>query len=258
LNTNSSVGLVIPAYEPDIQALEQYITDIKSDIDPEIIRIEFDTPSKDVLNRLDNTVDQINAVDRRRGKGAAVMSGFDSLETDIIAFADADGSVPASSLKKVIRQVKTGAADVSIGSRRHPSSEIISHQTILRRFLGDGFAFIARRMLPTQCYDYQCGAKAVRGDAWKTIGNHCYEPGFAWDLEFISVSGSLGYNIIEVPVRWKDHPDSTVSPLSVSIELGTALIDIKRRVEAIKSSPRYHDVQVTSQSRLLGIKQDED
>jgi len=113
-------------------------------------------------------------------------------------------------------------------------------------------------MLPTQCRDYQCGAKAVTADAWETIGHHCYEPGFAWDLEFVSVAGSLGFDISEVPVIWKDHPDSTVSPLSASIELATALVDVKRRTDAIATSPRYRHIDSTSKSDLLGLGNDGD
>jgi glycosyltransferase involved in cell wall biosynthesis len=258
MNINESVGIVIPAYEPDMQTLEQYIIDLESIVNPETIRIEFDVPQQANVTRAEEVVDQVNIAERRRGKGAAIMDGLDALETDILVFTDADGSVPADSLTNILDQVKAEVADISIGSRRHPSSEILSHQTIIRRLLGDVFAFMARGMLPTQCRDYQCGAKAVRADAWDMIGDHCYEPGFAWDLEFISVAGSLGYNIAEVPVTWEDHPDSTVAPLATVLELATALVDVKRRTEAIRSSPRYHDIQMTDRSRLMRIGQDDD
>lgn len=258
MSSNISIGLVIPAYNPDIQTLEQYIAEIKSSVNPEKVRIEIDMPSEDIESRLSEKVDYVNSVHRRRGKGAAITHGFDSLDTDIIAFTDADGSVPAPDLENIINKIISKDADVSIGSRRHPASEIISHQTMFRRLLGDGFAFVARRMLPTRCNDYQCGAKAVSADAWDMIGKHCYEPGFAWDLEFVSVAGSLGYEIIEVPIKWEDHPDSTVSPLSTSIELATALVDVRRRTDALSSSPRHSEIQSITESRLSRINQDED
>lgn len=254
--TANSTGVIIPAYDPDISTLTTYIRSIKSVVSPDEICIEIDSPQQERVERLKDTSADINISDERRGKGSAIMDGFDSLETDILAFADADGSVPASSLADIIRQVEQETADVSIGSRRHPSSQIISHQTIARRFLGDGFAFIARKMLPTQCRDYQCGAKAVRQDAWLEIGHHCYEPGFAWDLEFVSVAGALGYDIIEVPISWEDHPNSTVDPISTSIELATALMDVKRRTAAISSSPRFRDVDTTDKSKLTTLKDD--
>ncbi|WP_152039931.1 glycosyltransferase [Salinigranum salinum] len=258
MSNDLSSGIVIPAYNPDVQTLLQYIENIKNTIKPGRIHVEIDSPSEESISELDNVVDSIHISEDRRGKGSAIMSGFDLLNTDILAFADADGSVPASSLYDIISQVSDGNEDVCISSRRHPSSRIMSHQTIMRRFLGDVFAYTARKMLPTQCRDYQCGAKAVRAEAWESIGHHCYEPGFAWDMEFVSVAGSLGYKIAEVPVDWKDHPNSTVNPISTSIELATALINIKRRTDAIASSPRFRNVDQTVQSNLLDLDENDD
>ncbi|MDL0138870.1 glycosyltransferase [Halobacterium salinarum] len=254
---SESLGIVIPAYNSEIPTLETYIQDIEEELDPEVIRIEIDAPQQGHVNRLEE-IAEVNVSNDRRGKGGAIMEGFDALETDILAFADADGSVPAESINDIVRQIREGTTDVSIASRRHPSSHIVAHQTIVRRFLGDAFAFAARKMLPTQCWDYQCGAKAVRAEAWTAIGHHCYEPGFAWDLEFVSVSGSLGYEIAEVPIEWEDHPDSTVSPIFTSIELTTALVDVKRRTDAIATSPRHRNVTKTNQSKLMKLDEDSD
>ncbi|MDQ2072351.1 glycosyltransferase [Haloarcula sp. H-GB4] len=254
---SDSLGIVIPAYDPDILTLETYIKDIKEELGPEVIRIEIDAPRQAHADRLEE-IAEVNVSTKRRGKGGAIMEGFDALDTDIVAFADADGSVPATSIDDIVRQIRDGTTDVSIASRRHPSSHIVAHQTIIRRFLGDAFAFAARKILPTQCRDYQCGAKAVRSEAWKAIGHHCYEPGFAWDLEFVSVAGSLGYEIAEIPIEWEDHPDSTVNPISTSIELATALIDVKRRTDAIVTSPRHRDVTKTDRSKLMKLGDNDD
>ncbi|WP_081909161.1 glycosyltransferase [Haloferax prahovense] len=252
MSSESSVGVVIPAYDPDLLTLERYIENIRQVLSPDVIRVEIDSPRKSHVERLDEIV-EVNASTSRRGKGSAIMEGFDALDTDILAFADADGSVPAPSLDDIVYQIKQGTTDVSIASRRHPSSNIVAHQTVVRRLLGDAFAFAARKMLPTQCRDYQCGAKALTAEAWEAVGHHCYEPGFAWDLEFVSVAGSLGYEIAEIPVEWEDHPDSTVSPVSTSIELATALIDVKRRTDAIATSPRFRDVKKTERSKLMKL-----
>lgn len=252
-----AVGIVVPAYDPDLSTLERYIDSIEAVLDPAVIRVEFDVPEPGQVERLEAVAD-VNVSPSRRGKGSAIMAGFDALETDVLAFADADGSVPAASLATIVRQITGGMADVSIGSRRHPASTVVTHQTVVRRLMGDVFAAAARRMLPTHCRDYQCGAKAVTAMAWDAIGHHCYEPGFAWDLEFVSVAGSLGYDIAEVPVDWEDQPGSTVAPLSAAFELGTALVDVRRRTDAIASSPRYHDVQATDHSRLLTPGEDGD
>lgn len=90
------------------------------------------------------------------------------------------------------------------------------------------------------------------------IGKNCYELGFAWDLEFVSVVDSLEYKIIEVPIKWNDHPKLTVSPLAISIELATALVDVRRRTDPLSLSPRHSEIQSTTGSRLSRINQDED
>lgn len=247
---SESLGVVIPAYDPDPQLLRQYITNIRAALEPEAIRVELDQPRRGHLESLSGLAIDCNISRDRRGKGAAITAGFDALETDIYAYADADGSVPVSSLGDVVREIRDGNTAVCIGSRRHPASEIVEHQTVGRRFLGDLFALAARRILPTQCRDYQCGVKAVSADAWDSIGHHCYERGFAWDLEFVSVAGALGYDIAEAPVVWEDQSDSTVDPLSTSLELLTALINVKRRADAISTSPRYIDNQQTDSSEI--------
>lgn len=254
---NDSLGVVIPAYDPDRRILNQYITTIRTALDPETIRVELDQPCESHLEALSDRAIDLNSSQNRRGKGAAITAGFDALNTDIYAYTDADGSVPSSSLDDVVREIRDGSADVCIGSRRHPSSEIVAHQTVGRRFLGDLFAFGARRILPTQCCDYQCGAKAVSADAWGSIAHHCYERDFAWDLEFVSVAGALGYDIAEVPVVWEDQPDSTVDPLSTSVELFIALINVKRRADAIATSPRYIDNQSTDSSEIIEYESDD-
>ncbi|WP_423999484.1 glycosyltransferase [Haloarcula salina] len=258
MGTTDSVGIVIPAYDPDILTLEQYVQSIRDELGPQTIRVEIDTPRQAHVDQLEETADVVNVATTRRGKGGAIMAGFDAVDTDILAFADADGSVPPDSLRDVVRQCQAGTADVSIASRRHPSSHIVAHQTVVRKLLGDAFAFAARTVLPTNCQDYQCGAKAVRADAWCSIGHHCYEPGFAWDLEFVSVAGSLGYEIAEVPVDWEDHPDSTVDPIATSLELATALVDVKRRTDAIATSPRHRNATPTDHSKLMKIGNDGD
>jgi cellulose synthase/poly-beta-1,6-N-acetylglucosamine synthase-like glycosyltransferase len=104
--TESTVGIIIPAYAPDILVLEQFINDIRDVISPEVIRVEIDTPRRAHVNRLKEVVDEVSVSNSRRGKGAAIMEGFDSLDTDICVFADADGSVPAESVENLGRVAK--------------------------------------------------------------------------------------------------------------------------------------------------------
>ncbi len=234
-----TVGVVIPAFRPDIAELRRYVAAIEETLAPETVVIELDSPRDGVTAELDDLPAAVETVPYRRGKGAAITAGFEYLETDVLVFADADGSTPADSLAAVVDPVTDGEADLSVGSRRHPESEVGSHQTFARRFLGDGFAWLAGTLLTVSLYDYQCGAKAITADGWGQVRSHLYEPGFAWDVELAAIAGALDLRVTEVPIHWEDRPGSTVSPVRDSLALFRALLSARHRAKQL-SDDRLH------------------
>lgn len=233
---NRSVGIVVPAFRPDVERLRGYVHAINQEIDPTIIRIELDDADPAVRDSLSDLGAVVNAVDRRRGKGAAITHGFEALDTDVRGFADSDGATPASSLLNVVKQVRDGNADLAVGSRRHPEATVQSHQTITRRYLGDGFAWLARRVVGTHLYDYQCGAKALTAETWAEVRQHLTTPGFAWDIELIALVAARERTILEVPVVWEDQPGSTVSTGRTSLSLAAELLRARARAEGMSDN----------------------
>jgi glycosyltransferase involved in cell wall biosynthesis len=235
----AAVGLVVPAYRPDVDRLAAYVRSLQEHLDLAAVRIELDASGGDVPPTLADLSVEVNAVPYRRGKGAAITAGFEALSTDVLAFADADGATPTAALGDVISPVREGAVDLAVGSRRHPEATVESHQTVARRYLGDGFAWLARQMLAVDLYDFQCGAKAIDAGAWEAVRDHLYEPGFAWDVELIAIAGALELAIEEVPVEWHDQPGSTVSPLRDSVRFARALVTARHRAKRLSDS-RLH------------------
>ena len=235
-----TLGLVVPAYRPDVDQLGAYLADLREALDPDAVRIELDDPGEGVVAALQEFDATVHAVPYRRGKGAAVTAGFEALETDVLAFADADGSTPAASLADVVAPVREGRADLAVGSRRHPAARVASHQTLARRHLGDAFAWLARRLLEVPLHDYQCGAKAISAPAWESVREHLYEPGFAWDVELVAIAGALDLRVAEVPIEWHDRPGSTVSPVRTSLRLARAVLAARHRAKRLRNS-RLHE-----------------
>jgi glycosyltransferase involved in cell wall biosynthesis len=240
-----SVGIVVPAFRPDVDQLLAYVADLEAELAPATIRVELDDPAEATVSALDEAGVTTAASPYRRGKGAAITAGFEALDTDVLAFADADGSTPASEFGSVVGAVTDAGADVAVGSRRHPQAEITSHQTFARRFLGDGFAWLARRLLDADLYDYQCGAKALTAEAWAAVREHLYEPGFAWDVELVAMAGALNLDVVEIPIRWEDKPGSTVSPIRTSIALAGALFTARHRAKQIRNSRVHNAIAAT-------------
>lgn len=234
-----SLGVVIPAYKPDVERLVSYVHELHADLAPTTIRIELDAPTEPIPPGLESLPATLHTAATRRGKGAAITHGFEALTTDILAFVDADGSTPTDSFADVIAPVANGTADMSVGSRRHPNAVIRSHQTYARRWLGNIFAHVAQRVLNVVLHDYQCGAKALSQDTWRAVRTHIYEPGFAWDIELVAMADALGYRIEEVPIVWEDQPGSTVAPIGTSVALARALFIARHRAKLLQDN-RLH------------------
>lgn len=234
-----SVGIVIPAYRPDVTLLCEYVDSLREGIDPDEIRIELDAPEADVGDELETLPATVNAVDSRRGKGAALTAGFESLGTDVFAFADADGSTPAPELVRIVSSLDEGPVDLAVGSRRHPDATVETSQSPTRQYLGDGFAWLARQLLEVSLYDYQCGAKAITAEGWDAVRHHLTQPGFAWDVELVAVAGAVDLEVREIPITWYDQPNSTVPPIQTSAELATALVRAALKTRRLDPGPLY-------------------
>jgi glycosyltransferase involved in cell wall biosynthesis len=252
-----SVGVVVPAYRPDVERLAEYVSAIAERLDPTAIRIELDVPQPGVVERLSSLPATVATVPYRRGKGRAITTGFEALDTHVLVFADADGSTPVEALASVVRPVLDGEADLAVGSRRHPEAHIARHRTFARRRLGDTFAWLARRLLAPQLFDYQCGAKAISREAWETVREHLYEPGFAWDIELVAIAGALDHRIVEVPIEWHDQPESTVSPVQTSVALARGLLAARHRAALIHEN-RLHGVIASQREEHPLVNVDEE
>ncbi|MDG5775337.1 glycosyltransferase [Haloarculaceae archaeon H-GB1-1] len=234
-----SLGIVVPAFQPDVDTLLTYVDALHDELQPATLRVELDDPSDDVVAALASLDADLHVSPYRRGKGAAITAGFEALETDVLAFADADGSTSPEEFSRIVAPVLDGEADLAVGSRRHPDATVASHQTLARRYLGDGFAWLARRMLDAELYDYQCGAKALSASTWEDVREHLYEPGFAWDVELVAIAGALDRTVREVPIEWHDRPGTTVSPVTTTLALARALIRARHRAKRLRES-RLH------------------
>ncbi|MEZ3115318.1 glycosyltransferase [Halobaculum sp. MBLA0147] len=247
---STTLGVVVPAFRPDPERLRAYLRSVRQTVDPDVVRVELDAPDPGGTDLAVPEWVDCSVVRRRRGKGGAITDGFEALSTDVLAFADADGATPASSLADVVAPVSDGRADLAVGSRRHPDATVESHQTFARRFLGDGFAWIARRLLAAPLYDYQCGAKAIAASAWRDVAPHLYEPGFAWDIELVAVTAALEYRVHEVPVVWEDQPGSTVSPVSDTLDMARGLFVARHRARLLRDD-RLHRLLSTDDETAL-------
>jgi Glycosyltransferases involved in cell wall biogenesis len=232
-----TLGVVVPAYRPDLDVLTGYLNRLSETLDPAVLRVELDAPTDGTQERLAGTPATVAVSATRRGKGGAITEAFDALGTDVLVFADADGATPVPELGRIVEAVTDGRADLAVGSRRHPDATVETDQSPGRSVMGDGFAWLARRLLDVSLYDYQCGAKALTAGAWQQVRERLTARGFAWDIELVAFVGAADLQVREVPITWHDHPESTVPPVRTAVELGGVLVRTRYRTRRGDAGP---------------------
>jgi glycosyltransferase involved in cell wall biosynthesis len=129
----STLSIVIPAYneEQAIGAIIQrcldardYIKDGTGIRDVEVIVV--DDGSADRTAEVGRQYPDIKLISYpvNKGYGAALKTGFAAAKGDLVSFLDADGTCDPRFFRELALALKRGRADISIGSRLNPQSEM--------------------------------------------------------------------------------------------------------------------------------------
>ena len=231
------LSVVIPAYDeaarlpPSIDRVLEYLR--ASGRSHELIVV--DDGSKD------STVATVEAMNRdgagmrlvrhqvNLGKGAAVRTGVLASTGDMVLFTDADLSTPIEDAELLIAALMEGA-DVAIGSRALNRHLVEVHQPFYRESMGRVFNLFVQALLLPGLHDTQCGFKAFRGDVARRLFQELESTGFDFDPEVLYRARRQGLVIREIPVHWRNSPDTRVSAVSDSARMFSALFRIRRRV----------------------------
>lgn len=167
--------------------------------------------------------------DRNLGKGASVREGVLAASGEVILFSDDDLSTPIGEFDKLDAALQSGA-DVAIGSRALPGSDIRVRQRRPREMMGKFFNLLVRLFVLKGYLDTQCGFKAFRRAAALDLFSRLQTPGFGFDVEILALCRELGYRVAEVPVVWSDSRPSRVRLVRGSLSMLKELWRIRRLV----------------------------
>ena len=96
--------------------------------------------------------------------------------------------------------------------------------------MGRVFNLFVQAILLPGLQDTQCGFKAFRGDIGRSLFMPMESRGFDFDPEVLYRARRQGLVIREIPVHWRNSPDTRVSALKDSARMFRALFRIRRRV----------------------------
>ncbi len=169
------------------------------------------------------------AAEHNGGKGAAVRLGMAEARGRYRIFSDADLSVPIDDLEKLLRPLRTGAG-VAIASRGLKDSQVELHQPWYRETMGKIFNRLVRIFVLGGLHDTQCGFKGFTAEVAERVFPALQTRGFGFDVEVLYRARHAGYEIVEVPTRWINSPQSRVHPIRHSTMMFLELLAIPGRV----------------------------
>ncbi len=219
MNTNPDISVVIPAYNEShrlpktLHAVQKHL--VSQNLSFEILVVDDgsqDHTTQTVLN-LQNQITGLSVITNQKnsGKGFSVRRGMLSAAGNMVLMMDADLSAPMDELDKLLPLVRDGHCDIAIGSRALKTSQIEKHQPIYREPLGYIYNDIIQFLLFKGIEDTQCGFKLFRRQVVEDILSRATRvDGFAFDVEILFVARKLGYRIAEIPIRWRNDPETRV------------------------------------------------
>ena len=222
LRQNTPIDVIIPCFNPSDGWQEQLSTSMLSiqKINPQINWIIVDDGSASTLD-IQTIIEKgfeknliVIKHDHNRGKGAAIRSGLNSSNAQIIVFTDIDFPYTIESFWKILDPILSEEQDVCFGIR---GKEYFAAIPATRRRISQVMKQLNKILFRLPHPDTQCGLKAFnwKGKAvlLKTKTNR-----FLVDLEFLKLANKTqGLKLLPVTVNLR--PDIQLSDMSMKILL---------------------------------------
>jgi len=212
------LSVIVPAYneekriEGTLRLISEYLS--RQNYDYEIL--VMNDGSKDgtvnLVKKLESEIKglRLSGNVENHGKGYVVRQGMLEARGDLRIFTDADNSTSIDHLDKFIPYLSQGY-EVIIGSIAVKGHKVASgSEPMWRRIMGKlGNLFIQIMAVPG-IRDTQRGFKLFTARATNDIFPKLTIVRWGFDIEVLALAIKFKYKIKELPVDWKNDPDSKV------------------------------------------------
>ncbi len=134
-----------------------------------------------------------------KGKGYAVRFGMAESRGEVVVFIDAGMDLNPNGLSMLLEHFEWYAADIVVGSKRHPVSKV--DYPWQRRILSIGYQFLVWLLFGLKIRDTQVGMKFFKREVLEKVLPRLLVKRYAFDVEMLAVANHLGYKrIFEAPI----------------------------------------------------------
>ena len=144
----------------------------------------------------------------RKGRGLALRTAWSASAARVVAYLDVDLSTDLAGLAPLVAPLLSGHSDLAIGTRLSRTSRVV--RGTKREFISRSYNGLVRTVLSASFSDAQCGFKAVTKQAADRLLPLVRDDAWFFDTELLVLAERSGLRIHEVPVDWRDDPDSRV------------------------------------------------
>jgi glycosyltransferase involved in cell wall biosynthesis len=133
------------------------------------------------------------------GKGAALREGLRHSRGTHILLLDGDLDLDPAMLPAFFEVMQQRVADIVVGSKRHPASEI--DYPWQRRLASGVYYGLVTLLVGLPVTDTQTGMKLFRREALQWAFDRMLVKRFAFDVELLAIAHQHGYRVAEAPIR---------------------------------------------------------
>jgi len=220
------LSIIIPCFNEE-DVIENTVNRIKywcefKGLDYQLIIVNnqsSDNTEKIAKQLIDNDVILTNQY--KKGKGHAVKKGLIKSKFNNVLILDADLSTDINHLN--IDWLNNNNTIV-IGSRSL-GSEVGT--PLIRRIYGKVLNYLIRLIFQIEIKDTQCGFKFLSTNKLDEIIEKLEVGGFIYDLDLILTCKDLGFELIEIPIKYSHNKNSSVNILLDPLLVFKDLIRLK-------------------------------
>ncbi len=204
------IAVLLPCYNEEL-TIGKVVADFRK-ILPEAEIYVYDNNSTDNTFEVAKKAGAIVKKEYKQGKGNVVRAMFRDIDADYYIMADGDDTYPAEEVEKLLEPLKLGYADMTIGDRLSNGTYSEENKRAFHDFGNTLVRNLINGLYRAHYKDIMTGYRGFNKLFVKSFP--VLSPGFEIETELSIHALDKRFNLVEVPIEYRDRPEGSESKLN--------------------------------------------